>query len=104
MCKPNSRLGKLSFLLTLHIAPLTSKNVQVVPWLVCYAIATVVSLLAFVLKVKIFRDQMKQRRTEFVLEEEEQTDRMSKLNKHLKRYVLWDRSLNDTSCCELQAR
>ena len=58
---------------------------QVVPWLSCYAIATVVSLAALFLKLKIFRDQLRHRRTEFRLEEEEQTDRVVRLKKHTTR-------------------
>ena len=56
-----------------------------VPWLSCYAIATVVSLAALFLKLKIFRDQLRHRRTEFRLEEEEQTDRVVRLKKHTAR-------------------
>ena len=56
-----------------------------IPWLSCYAIATVVSLAALFLKAKMFRDQIRRRRTEFVLEEEEQVDRIVKLTKHTHR-------------------
>ena len=60
-------------------------SAQVIPWLSCYAIATVVSVAALFLKAKMFRDQIRRRRTEFVLEEEEQADRIVKLKKHNKR-------------------
>ena len=56
-----------------------------IPWLCCYAIATVVSVAALFLKAKMFRDQIRRRRTEFVLGDEEQTDRIVKLTKHTKR-------------------
>ena len=56
-----------------------------IPWLSCYAVATVVSLAALSLKAKMFRDQIRRRRTEFVLDEEEQVDRVLKLKKHTKR-------------------
>ena len=58
---------------------------QVIPWLSCYAIATVVSVAALFLKGKMFRDQIRRRRTEFVLDDEEQSDRIVKLKKHTKR-------------------
>ena len=60
-------------------------SAQVIPWLSCYAIATVVSVAALFLKAKMFRDQIRRRRTEFVLGDEEQTDRIVKLTKHTKR-------------------
>ena len=56
-----------------------------IPWLSCYAIATVVSVAALFLKGKMFRDQIRRRRTEFVLDDEEQSDRVVKLKKHNKR-------------------
>lgn len=55
-----------------------------IPWLSCYAIATVVSMAALFLKVKMFRDQLRQRRTDFLLDEE-QADRVVKLTKHTHR-------------------
>ena len=60
---------------------------QVIPWLTCYAVATVVSLAALSLKAKMFRDQIRRRRTEFVLDDEEQTDRIVKLKKHTIRFA-----------------
>jgi hypothetical protein len=60
---------------------------QVIPWLTCYAVATVVSLAALSLKAKMFRDQIRRRRTEFVLDDEEQTDRIVKLLKHTIRFA-----------------
>ena len=54
----------------------------VIPWLTCYAIATVVSVVALSIKAIIFRDQIRRRRTEFKLEQDEQTDRVAKLEKH----------------------
>ena len=56
-----------------------------IPWLCCYAIATVVSVAALFLKGKMFRDQIRRRRTEFVLDDEEQSDRIVKLKNHTKR-------------------
>ena len=56
-----------------------------IPWLSCYAIATVVSLAALFLKVKMFRDQIRRRRTEFVLDEEDEAGRVVKLKKHNRR-------------------
>ena len=61
-------------------------SAQVIPWLSCYAIATVVSVAALFLKGKMFRDQIRRRRTEFVMDKEEQSDRMAKLKKHRKRF------------------
>ena len=58
-----------------------------IPWLTCYAVATVVSLVALFLKAKMFREQIRHRRKEFVLDEEEQTDGLVKLKKHAKRSV-----------------
>merc|ERR1712139_212033 len=66
----------------------------VIPWLICYAIATVASLVALFLKAKIFRDQIKRRRDESALEEEEQTDRILKLQKHCKRLVKTKRKIH----------
>ena len=60
-------------------------SAQVIPWLSCYAIATVVSLAALFIKAKMFRDQIRRRRKEFILDEEEQADRIVKLKKHTKR-------------------
>ena len=57
----------------------------VIPWLTCYAIATVVSVVALSIKAIIFRDQIRRRRTEFKLEKVEQTDRVAKFEKHNKR-------------------
>ena len=48
-------------------------------------VATVVSLVALFIKVKIFRDQIRRRGKEFMLDEEEQVDRIVKLKKHTKR-------------------
>ena len=62
-------------------------STQVIPWLSCYAIATVVSIVALFLKAKTFRDQVLRRRTEFVLDEEEQADRVVKLRNHIKRSI-----------------
>ena len=56
-----------------------------IPWLSFYGIATITSLLALFLKVKMFRAQMMRRRAEFVLAEEEQTNRVVKLKRHQKR-------------------
>ena len=50
-------------------------------------VATVVSLAALSLKAKMFRDQIRRRRTEFVLDDEEQTDRIVKLKKHTIRFA-----------------
>ena len=58
-----------------------------VPWLSCYAVATVVSLAALFIKAKMFRDQLRRRRTEFALDDEEQADRIVKLKKHVKRSI-----------------
>ena len=69
------------------MAQIQVQAAQVIPWLSCYAIATVVSLAALSLKAKMFRDQIRRRRTEFALEEEEQTDRIAKLEKHSKRFA-----------------
>ena len=60
---------------------------QVILWLSCYAVAAVVSLAALSLKAKMFRDQIRRRRTEFVLDDEEQTDRIAKLKKHTIRFA-----------------
>ena len=60
---------------------------QVIPWLSCYAIATVVSLAALFLKAKILKDQIRSRRTQLVLDDEEQSERNVKLKKHTKRSV-----------------
>ena len=65
----------------------------VVPWLACFAIATVVSVVALCIKALIFRDQIRCRRSEFALEEEEQTDRIVKLAKHRKRFVKMKRQI-----------
>ena len=51
----------------------------------CYGIATIVSIVAFFLKARIFRDQLRQRRCQFTFEEEEQNDRGMKLHKHNQR-------------------
>ena len=56
-----------------------------IPWLSCYAIATVVSAVALVIKLKMFREQIRLRRTEFVLDDEEESDGIVKLKKHTKR-------------------
>ena len=69
------------------MAQIQVQTAQVIPWLSCYAIATVVSLAALSLKAKMFRDQIRRRRTEFALEEEEQTDRIAKLKKHSQRFA-----------------
>ena len=60
-------------------------SAQVIPWLCCYALATVVSLAALFLKAKVFRKQILLRRAQFVLDEEEETDRATKLRKHIMR-------------------
>ena len=60
-------------------------STQVIPWLACYAIATIVSLAALFIKAKMFRNQIRRRRDEFVLDTEEQADRIVKLKKHTKR-------------------
>jgi len=66
----------------------------VIPWLSCYAIATVVSIAALFIKAKMFRDQIRNRRKEFILDEEEQADRIAKLKKHTKRFVKTKRSIH----------
>ena len=70
-----------------NIAPL------VIPWLTCYAIATVVSVVALSIKAIIFRDQIRRRRTELKLEKDEQTDRVAKLEKHNKRLTKTKRQI-----------
>ena len=65
----------------------------VIPWLTCYAIATVASVVALCLKATIFRDQIRRRRFEFALEEEEPTDRITKLAKHNKRLTKTKRQI-----------
>ena len=61
---------------------------QVIPWLVCYSVATVVSLAALFLKAKVFRDQIRRRRTEFTLDNQDKADRTVKIRKHTKRSAL----------------
>jgi len=68
----------------------------VIPWLCCYAIATVVSVAALFLKGKMFRDQIRRRRTEFVLDDEEQSDRIVKLKNHTKRLTKTKRAIQST--------
>ena len=51
----------------------------------CYGIATIVSIVAFFLKARIFRDQLRRRRYQFTFEEEEQNDQAMKLHKHNQR-------------------
>ena len=64
-----------------------------IPWLTCYAIATVVSVAALSIKAIIFRDQIGRRRTEFKLEKDEQTDPVAKLEKHNKRLTKTKRQI-----------
>ena len=61
---------------------------QVIPWLVCYAVATAVSLVALFLKAKAFRDQVRRRRTEFILDDQDEAGRIVKIRKHTKRSAL----------------
>jgi len=68
----------------------------VIPWLCCYAIATVVSVAALFLKGKMFRDQIRRRRTEFILDEKEQSDRIVKLKKHTIRFTKTKRAIQST--------
>ena len=79
-------------------------GLQVIPWLICWAIATLVSLVALYLKVKIFRTvvlmgaceeacmhirttggQLRRRRTGFELDAEDESTWLAKLTKHKKR-------------------
>ena len=53
----------------------------------CYGIATIVSIVALFLKVKIFRVQLIRRRSQFVFEDEKKNNRSVKLQKHKKRLI-----------------
>ena len=53
----------------------------------CYSIATIVSIVALFLKAKIFREQLRGRRSQFAFEEEEHNDRSVKIQKHKQRLI-----------------
>ena len=60
-----------------------------------YAIASVVSTIALVLKVKVFIQQLRERRSELsALDEDVQTERSRKLKTHKKRLVQTTRSIH----------
>ena len=68
----------------------------VVPWICLYCIATVVSLVAIAMKIRLFREQVQQRRLQLLLATDEEADTQvaAKLSKHRKRLTKTHRSIS----------
>ena len=66
----------------------------VVPWICFYAIASVVSLVAITLKVRVFVEQLRERRNALVDLEDEETGYALKLKSHRKKLVKATRTIN----------
>ena len=62
-------------------------------WILSYAIATVVSAVAMLLKVVLFVQQLRERRMAFDSLDNEQTDAQKKLDTHRKKFVKTLRSV-----------
>ena len=64
-------------------------------WQLFYVIATVISIAAFLLKVKVFLKQLRARRDELSsLDEADETQRAQRLKKHTQRLVETARTIN----------
>ena len=64
-----------------------------VPWICCYAVASVVSIAALAFKIKIFIDQLRERRSTFDEFEECETGNAKKLRDHQKRLAKVSRKI-----------
>ena len=65
----------------------------VMPWLIFYCAATVISLLVLALKATVFINQLRERRAGLNLLDSEQSEQTKKLAKHHKRLIKTQRSL-----------
>jgi len=67
----------------------------VIPWIVFYVIATVISVVALMLKARVFLQQLRERRSQLAEDtlEDGQTERAKKLKKHRKRLVKTTRAI-----------
>ena len=65
----------------------------VMPWLIFYCAATVISLLVITLKLKVFVKQLRERRAGLELLDREQPEHVKKFAMHRKRLIKTQRSL-----------